>query len=324
MSEMAPGGVKAGAVVIGRNEGARLRLCLESVLRVPTVYADSGSTDGSVETARGLGVEVVRLDPSRPFTAARGRNEGFERLEIAGGCTCVQFVDGDCEIAPGWIDRAAAALEHDEGLALVCGRLREKRRNASIYARLCDMEWQGPAGTITSCGGIFMIRAAAFRQIGGFVVGHAAGEEPDLCARLIKAGWRLERVDAEMGTHDAGMTRFGQWWRRAVRGGWAYAKAASPGNAERSARSVRRVVSTLAWAVGLPLFGVGMTIADPWPRGALAWVVVVLAYAALFVRVRGHRVRAGNGEADARLYAAFCVIGKWAEAFGFVKYWVGR
>lgn len=323
---MVPGGVKAGAVVIGRNEGARLRLCLESVLRagVPVVCADSGSTDGSVETARGLGVEVVRLDPSRPFTAARGRNEGFERLEHGGGCALVQFVDGDCEIAPGWIGRAAAALEGDERLALVCGRLREKKRDESVYARLCDMEWQGPVGMITTCGGVFMIRAAVFRQVGGFIVGHAAGEEPDLCTRLIKAGWRLERIDAEMGTHDASMTRFGQWWRRAVRGGWAYAKAASPGSAQWSARSLRRVAATLVWAFGLPLFGAVMTIVDPWPRGLLAWVVVLLAYAALFVRVRGHRVRAGNAEGDARLYAAFCVLGKWAEAIGFVKYWVGR
>ncbi len=57
-----------GIVVIGRNEGERLRRCLGSVVRRvgKVVYVDSGSTDGSV-------------DMVRPFTAARARNEGFRR-----------------------------------------------------------------------------------------------------------------------------------------------------------------------------------------------------------------------------------------------------
>ena len=65
---------KIGVVAIGRNEGERLKRCLKSLLgqvdRV--VYVDSGSTDGSIEMARSLGVEVVELDMSKPFTMARG------------------------------------------------------------------------------------------------------------------------------------------------------------------------------------------------------------------------------------------------------------
>ena len=71
------------------------------------VYVDSGSTDGSVGLARSMGVEVVELDMSRPFSAARARNAGFERLsEIDPGVRFVQFLDGDCEVADGWLDRA--------------------------------------------------------------------------------------------------------------------------------------------------------------------------------------------------------------------------
>ena len=68
-----------GIVTIGRNEGDRLRRCLDSLVGrgLPVVYVDSNSTDGSVELARSLGVSVVELDLSRPFTAARARNEGF-------------------------------------------------------------------------------------------------------------------------------------------------------------------------------------------------------------------------------------------------------
>jgi glycosyltransferase involved in cell wall biosynthesis len=57
-----------GIVAIGRNEGERLRLCLESdVARGYTVvYVDSGSIDGSVELARSKGMEVVDLDLTHP------------------------------------------------------------------------------------------------------------------------------------------------------------------------------------------------------------------------------------------------------------------
>ena len=89
-----------GVVVIGRNEGERLLRCLRSVAgrAGAVVYVDSGSTDGSVEAARALGAEVVLLDPAVPFTAARARNAGLERLvELRPVVERVQFVDGDCE-----------------------------------------------------------------------------------------------------------------------------------------------------------------------------------------------------------------------------------
>ena len=39
-----------GIVAIGRNEGDRLRRCLQTLdLGVPVVYVDSASTDGSLE-----------------------------------------------------------------------------------------------------------------------------------------------------------------------------------------------------------------------------------------------------------------------------------
>ena len=93
-----------GIVAIGRNEGERLKRCLGSVVGCgPLVYVDSGSSDGSVAAARAIGAAVVELDMNIPFTAARARNEGFAQLmKIAPASEFVQFVDGDCEIVPGW------------------------------------------------------------------------------------------------------------------------------------------------------------------------------------------------------------------------------
>ena len=111
------------------------------------VYVDSGSSDGSVAMARDMGVEVVDLDLSRPFSAARARNEGLDRLlAVAPDVQYVQFVDGDCEIVEGWIDRARRELDEHPEAAAVCGRLRERHPERSVYNRLADLEWDTPTG----------------------------------------------------------------------------------------------------------------------------------------------------------------------------------
>ncbi len=168
-----------GCVVIGRNEGDRLRRCLESLLgrAQRIVYVDSGSTDGSPQMAREKGVEVVALDMSRPFTAARARNEGFVRLmEIDPAIDRVQFVDGDCEVVADWLERASAELDLRPELAVVCGRRRERHPEASVYNQLCDIEWDTPIGDAYTCGADAMKRVSAYRQFGGFEPSLIAGE----------------------------------------------------------------------------------------------------------------------------------------------------
>ena len=112
-------------------------------------------------------------------------------------------------------------------VAAVAGRLRERHPEQSIYNWLCDREWDRPAGEAASCGGIAMMRVNALRQVEGFRDDLIAGEEPELCFRLRAAGWRIWRLNDDMAWHDAGMTRFGQWWRRALRSGYVAAQGAS-------------------------------------------------------------------------------------------------
>src|SRR5437660_1780252 len=99
------------AVVIGRNEGELLKHSLDSVrsANLLVVYVDSGSTDGSAALSRDLDVATVELSPDRPFSAARGRNEGVEEaLRRWPSSQYILFLDGDCTLEPGF---AAAALE---------------------------------------------------------------------------------------------------------------------------------------------------------------------------------------------------------------------
>src|SRR4029078_12585403 len=176
-----------GIVVIGRNEASRLVNCLNSVKRqtnAEVIYVDSGSTDDSPAAAVHLGTKVVNLDISPRFSAARARNEGFAALvELNPNVRFVQFVDGDCELVPGWLEAALEFFARLNDGAVVCGRRRERHPETSIYNRLCDIEWNTPIGEATACGGDAMIRSDAFKSIGGFRSMLIAGEEPELCLR---------------------------------------------------------------------------------------------------------------------------------------------
>jgi glycosyltransferase involved in cell wall biosynthesis len=314
-----PGGLGAtGVVAIGRNEGDRLVRCLDSLPRGVrgVVYVDSASTDGSVAEARARGHEVVELDLSVPFTAARARNAGLRRLREAWpGVRWVQFLDGDCALAPGWLEAAVREIEGAPDLAVVCGRRREVHPEASPYNRLCDMEWDTPVGDAEACGGDALARVEALEQVGGFDGALIAGEEPDLCARLRARRWRIRRVDREMTLHDAAMTRFGQWWRRSVRAGHAYAEvgARHPAMWGRDARSIA------AWGIALPAAAVLGAV----PTGGWS-LALLLAYPALWLRVRAGRRAGGAPARDAALYATSCVAGKLPMAAGAARFWWNR
>jgi GT2 family glycosyltransferase len=213
------------AVAIGRNEGDRLIRCLTS-LRAQVdrvVYVDSGSTDRSVQAARDLGVAVVELDTSVPFTAARARNAGFDALR-QDPPEFVQFVDGDCGVEDGWIAAALDAFAGRDDLAIVTGWRSEIHPEASVYNRLVDYEWHRPAGEIAACGGDMMVRSADFIAVGGFDPTVIAAEDDEFCTRIRKSGKRLLRIPVAMTRHDAAMLCFSQWWQRAVRSGHGFAQ----------------------------------------------------------------------------------------------------
>jgi glycosyltransferase involved in cell wall biosynthesis len=135
------------AVVIGRNEGDNLKLSLQSVrlAGLSVVYADSGSTDGSAALARDLGFPAIELDPSRPFSAARGRNEGLGEALKHGFIEYVLFLDGDCILDPDFPPAAVRIFEQNPDCAIVTGHLSELHPEASIYTRVCAIDWRGPA-----------------------------------------------------------------------------------------------------------------------------------------------------------------------------------
>jgi len=303
-------------VVIGRNEGDRLGACL-SALRdcgAPLIYVDSGSTDGSVGLARRYATAVVELDPGLPFTAARARNEGLRKaLELQPGLELVQFVDGDCEMSAEWLGQGASLLRQRADIAIVCGCVRERSPDRSVYNRLCGLEWKAPLGEVRACGGNAMARVSVLREFSGFHSGLISGEERELCIRLRQRGWKVFRCEAPMVVHDANMTRFSQWWKRALRSGWGYAEVGRLHPEDPVVAHENR--SIFFWGILLPAFVLSLAV----PTGGLS-LLALLGYPVLLVRV--YRGLAGRGMApgDALLKAAFTVLARLPQAVGRLQF----
>lgn len=326
-----------GVVAIGRNEGERLRRCLDALAgqAAVVVYVDSASTDGSVALARSRGVEVVELDMSIPFSAARARNEGFARLlAVAPDLEFVQFLDGDCEVVPGWLERAERELKSRPELAVVCGRRKERAPEASLYNRLCDLEWDTPVGETLACGGDALMRVSAFRQAGGFNATLPAGEEPELCGRMRAAGWKIYRLDAPMTLHDAAMLHFRQFWRRQVRSGWGSLDVCfrfPQGRPVFLKHCVSVWVWTLGWLLALVAAGLAgylgwvQTGDHVWPiaGGVVALAILALVPLQMLRIARKGRGR-GLGMRDALGYGWLTMLGKWGQLQGHGRYLLDR
>lgn len=317
---------KVGIVAIGRNEGQRLKTCLESLvsMQAKVVYVDSGSVDGSVALAGAMGAEVVELDASAPFCAARARNAGYQRIrETDPGVQFIQFVDADCELIGDWLSVAVTTLLERPEFAIVAGRLRERSPEASVYNRIGDIEWNSAgAGEVDSVGGIFMIRREAFDQAGGFDPSVPAGEEPELCQRLIGHGWRILRLDSDMAWHDLAMTRFGQWWRRMVRSGYGSMDVAYRFGVDRFVRTNRRVWLWTGW-FALALGAAACALAGP---SFFAVIAVLLAgiWPAQVFRVALRTTRRGNPWETSVAYATLIMISFLPQVAGQAMYFCDR
>ena len=304
-------------VIIGRNEGARLIRGLASVAAADrVVYVDSGSTDGSQQAAQEAGAEVVALDMSQPFTAARARNAGLERLRLHGmRPELVQFMDGDCELQPGWLPSAQAFLAAHPEVGVVFGRRRERFPDATMYNRMCDWEWNVPLGEQRACGGDALMRLTALDEVGGYNPALIAGEEPEMCVRLRAAGWKIWRIDTEMTLHDAAMTRLGQFWSRARRAGHAWAEGAALHGAPPERHCVGQVRRALIWGAVVPFVIILLAIAlNPW---ALVFFVIY--------PLRALRMALREGATRPAWERAWLLsIGKFPEAMGVIEYHLRR
>lgn len=317
-----PSGI--GFVVIGRNEGERLQASLKAIQLLcagsPVVYVDSGSSDDSVSFARSIGVSVVELDLSTPFTAARARNAGFATLiSEQPSLRYVQFMDGDCELLPGWVHTAIDALSEDSGRAIVSGRRIEKFPQASIYNTLMDIEWNTPVGETRAVLGDMCVKVSVFNEVGGFDQKIIAAEDDDLCIRVRKAGYTIFRLDADMSYHDANIMHLSQWFKRSKRGGHGYANIHHLHGHSPEHYFRRELISVSVWGGLIPLAFLLFLLVQPWAA------VLLLAFYLLFVaKTIVRRIAKGDNVKVAVAYGALIFTGKIPELMGIFEYWKNR
>ena len=308
-------------VVIGRNEGERLVTSLSAISDYypenTIVYVDSGSTDDSVEFATSIGAHVVRLDEQKPFTAARARNVGFRAaLELKPQIHYVQFLDGDCEIIEGWLERATKFLELSPEVAIASGLRQERFPERSVYNAIMNIEWNSPPGQALAVPGDMCVTASVFSEVGGFTEDVIAAEDDDLCIRVRTRGYEIVRLDARMSLHDADMTKLSQWYKRTKRGGYGYADVYWRHRNDGEHYFRRQLLSVGFWGLILPLVGLSSII---FSSATIALFVVVL-YLAAILRTARKRILTGDDIRIAFAYAALIYSGKFAEFSGVMEY----
>ncbi|WP_086934319.1 glycosyltransferase [Agarilytica rhodophyticola] len=324
MDQQSESSNNTGFVVIGRNEGERLKSGLNAIQKLcassAIVYVDSGSSDDSVAFARSIGIEVVELDLSIPFTAARARNAGFNRLySINPEVQYVQFMDGDCELLPGWIKNATQTLSENKDIAVVSGRRVEKFPDASIYNTLMDIEWNTPVGETLAVLGDMCVKAKVFKEVGGFSENIIAAEDDDVCLRIRRDGYKIFRLDVEMSRHDANIMHLSQWYRRSKRGGHGYANINHIHGNGPDKYFRRELMSVMVWGGCVPLaFLLFLPIQ---PKLALA---ILVLYTMFITKTVMRRLKLGDSFKVALAYGVLIFTGKIPELMGVFEYWKNR
>ncbi len=306
-----------GIVIIGRNEGDRLRASLDSALttKYSVVYIDSGSKDSSVQIARAKNIPTVELENTEPFTAARARNAGFKFLkELYPNIKYVQFVDGDCQLIEGWIPYGVDYLKDHAKIAIVTGDLHEMEAKETIYNNLCELEWRKDPGEIKACGGNFLIKSEVFQKLGGFKCKMIAAEEEEFCSRLRKEGWKIYHLSHPMAIHNASMHHISEWFNRSIRTGYAFAQSLY----ENLEPHTKEYYSTLFWGLFFPI------------AVLLSWYVygphaldLLFLYPLLAIKIYWNKRKTWT-EHESIIYSLFCVIGKFPNVIGLLKYHLDR
>ena len=159
-----------------------------------------------------------------------------------------------------------------------------------------------------------MIRTSALGEVGGFLDELIAGEESELMARLRARGWEIWRLDAPMVVHDADLKGFADWWRRARRGGYAYANVWWLTRRRNESLYFNQLRSSLFWVLVLPVTIALISVAVGRPALLLvipaAWVAQTARIAALsgWFRLRSW------------LYGGLIMLAKIPETVGALTY----
>ncbi len=211
-------------ILITRNQVWNVPRLVESVLRETAglasreiVLVDSASQDGTVAAAARYPIRVLRLRGDQQLSAAAGRYVGFRQTTG----DLVLFLDGDMELCPGWLSQAINILRQQPDIAVVTGvvidRPLDTPRDNVFAVEQADGEVR--VKDVQHGGGAALYRRAVLDEVGPFNPHFYSDEEPELCVRIRRRGYRVVETDYPAVCHytepyEALSSLFARWKRR--------------------------------------------------------------------------------------------------------------
>jgi glycosyltransferase involved in cell wall biosynthesis len=312
-------------VVIGKDEGERLKRCLASVRQMTEpagglelIYVDSRSIDGSIQLAEQAGARVTILDAKRP-TAGAARNAGWHMARAP----FILFLDGDCAVDPSFAVRALPEF-NDARTAAVFGRVTERHRETLLYDRMMEFDRFNPSpGPAPYCAGISIMRRSVLEAVDGFDPDLIACEEPDLCRRISKLDLLILRIDIPMAEHDLGMQQLSQYCRRAFRMGYGVAEVSSRYPKSQTWDGRAAGVNSTWGAMLFVLLLLSATGIAYWHSWAPAIFTIGLSTAVALAIARKNR-RKTNTRATCLLFGFFWVLKQLPSLFGGMAFRIDK
>ncbi|PIP43668.1 MAG: hypothetical protein COX17_05720 [Deltaproteobacteria bacterium CG23_combo_of_CG06-09_8_20_14_all_60_8] len=182
------------------NAEKTIYLCLKSITelnypkdRFEIIVVDNNSTDNSPAIARS---SIATLYNKKNGTIAAVRNFGAKHARG----DILAFVDSDCMILENWVTAALEQLKLPENGAT------GNRYSAPPESTWVERAWLydsngAPYETDFIPGGNFIIKAAIFKQLGGFNETLITCEDVDICHRVKQCGLKVINCPAMKNIH---------------------------------------------------------------------------------------------------------------------------
>ncbi len=251
---------RVAVLIVNFNTGDVLRRCLETLAPgvdtgLEVVVVDNDSVDASVAIVRrdlrwvrlvesganlgfGAGVNRAAMETEREYLLVLNPDCFIEPAAIARLAGRLEadpelgFIGPRIDLSSGEVDHAALRADPDiVGAALYFSRIPRLFPSSAALNRysLAHADYEAEQELLAGTAACLMVRAGAFRQVGGFDERFFMyGEDLDLCRRLREAGWGGRYVPSAHALHLKGEASRKQSNRMLVefhRAMWTYYRA---------------------------------------------------------------------------------------------------
>ncbi len=216
-------------IVVTFNEAKRIARLKQSLdqLRLPagiaveTILVDGGSSDGTAQAGREAGFTKVIEQPGASIPACRNRGVAESKGDW------LAFVDGDCEAAPDWIEKAKPLLE--SAPTLILGWPARPPEPPTWVQKAWQVHWEhkNPQferflnATVVKQEGFrlvttrnMILHRAAFESVGSFDERLPTGEDTDFVFRAYSAGIAVLGYPELKVVHHGEPATLGQFFRQ--------------------------------------------------------------------------------------------------------------